>query len=107
MQTLNLTASTNTLNRNYSKNSSVLCLCDATDDNFTVYLPEANDVIFKFKKVNSSNKVYLRSMYSNVDNQEYVVLENKNECKTLEYDGSNWWVTSGCGESALLSALFS
>lgn len=94
MKTLNLTPSSNSLEGIYTKDSTVLCFCDATDSDLTVYLPDAEDVVFKFKKINDANKIYLRSRFNKIDNSEFVTLENENECKTLEYDGNNWWITS-------------
>lgn len=104
MQVLNLTPSNNVLSRSYSKGDGVLCLCDASDGSFTIYIPDVDDVTFKFKKIDSSsNKVYLSSLFKTIDSKETVAIENTNECKTLEYDGQNWWVTGAYNEASLFS----
>lgn len=98
MQIINLTPSANNLSRYYKRDSSVLTLCDATDNSFSVSLPDASsveNVVFKFKKINSSNDVTIYGVNGQlIDGSETVVISDLNDCIVVESDGNNWWVTN-------------
>jgi len=92
-----LTPSTPSLNVDFKEGDSVLALCDSTDSDFTVTLPDAKSnrqTDFYINKTVDANEVTLVPQVpgQKIQNEDTQVLFVDGDSPHLISDGENWWI---------------
>ena len=94
--TINLTPSQNSLQGLYNPGDEVMVMCDATDSDFTVEVPDAqssDDTLFRFVEYDSSlNEITLSARANQkIMNEDTQVLTEQADELVLNSDGQDWW----------------
>jgi len=93
---LNLNPTDNTLEGLYTPGDDVLIMCDATDGDFAIGLPDAQsseDTLFRFSKKDASLNVVqlLPKTGQKIMNEDSQELIGDGDLLILNSDGENWF----------------
>jgi hypothetical protein len=82
----------------YNSGDTVLIKCDATDEAFSIYLPDATvaNAMFLIMKTDSSTNAVTVYPYSNqtINDESSVSISSRYDCRGFIPDGSNYYMTT-------------